>query len=539
MALEVKIQPKSVSIIAVSLFLIIVLLPIIYMFAASIVEKEGLTVAHYREVLSEERQVGLLFNTLILGLGTSLFSVLIGVPLAFLIKRTNLYFRKYFGYLYLAPILIPPYINTIAWIGLLGKQGRLNLFLMRVFSTNAPFFSIFSLGGTILILTLSYFPFVSLLTMEGLSSVDQRLEEAARITHRQTTVIRRITLPLVTPYILCGATFVFIFAITDYGVPALLRVNTYPVEIFTQFSAFYNPQVATATSSVLILITLMLILLQSHFMGKRSYVTIGSGLKRARVINLGRWRIPGFMFVSLVIFVSVVLPIGILLARSQSPLSYKIAFQSSWREIFLSFFLAFVAATLIIIIGFFISYIIERTMLRGRKGLDITTLLPFAIPATVLGIGLIKLYNRQITQFIYSSWLIIVFGYIGRFSPFAIRAISSNFKQINKNLEEAAVICNVRWLKRLFRLLLPLTLPGLLAGWIIAFILCMGELGTTLLVIPPGKATLPIKIYTLMHYGAGKLVASLSIILIIMTLMPILTISWLARPLSHRVGETD
>lgn len=499
------------------------------MFATSLAEKDGLTFNHYKEIFSERRQLGLLFNSLILGFGTSLFAVAIGVPLGFLIKRTDIYFSNYFKYLYLAPILIPPYINAIAWIDLLGKQGKLNLVLMRIFSINQPLFNIYSLGGAIFVLTLSYFPFVSLLTISGLTSIDQRLEEAARISHPESTVIKRITLPLIAPYILSGAIFVFIFTISNYGVPALLRINTYPIEIFTQFSAFYNPKLATANSSVLILITLMLILLQNYFMGSRSYVTIGSGLRPLRVIKLAKYRIIAFIFVFLIMFISVVLPICILLVRSQSLLSYKIAIASSYKEIIFSLWLALLAATLIIMFSFFISYIIERTAQRGKRILDIATLLPFAIPATVLGIGLIKLWNKQATQFIYASFFIILFGYAARFSPFAIRSICSSLKQISKNLEEAALICNISWRKRIFRLLLPLTRPGLLAGWIIVFILCMGELGTTLLVIPPGKETLPIKIYTLMHYGASKLVASLSIILIIMTLLTILIISWLSR----------
>lgn len=123
------------------------------MFTISSIEEGGITA--YKQILSEKRQIGLLYNSLILAFGTSIFSIFIGVPLAFLIKRTDLYFKKYFSCLYLAPILIPPYINAISWIDLLGKQGRLNLFFMKIFSSTEPLVNIYSLAGAIFVLTLS------------------------------------------------------------------------------------------------------------------------------------------------------------------------------------------------------------------------------------------------------------------------------------------------------------------------------------------------------------------------------------------------
>ncbi|MFH1777880.1 MAG: iron ABC transporter permease [Candidatus Omnitrophota bacterium] len=522
-------QPKYVSLIVLILFFIIVLLPIITIFVASITSEQGLTFKYYQVLLSEHRQVKLLFNSIILALGTTFFSVIIGSSLAFLIKRSDVYFGKYFAYLYLVPILIPPYINAIAWIDLFGPQGKINLFFMKLFSLNAPVFNIYTFGGAIFILTLYYFPFVCLLTISGLSSIDQRLEEAASLIHSRFNTLRKITLPLLIPYVLSGAIFVFIFVITNYSVPALLRINTYPLEIFVQFSAFYNIKAAVAASSMFIFPTMLLVLLQAYVMGNRSYLTLRGAVTGHKIYKLGAWNTLAFIYVCLIIFIAAFLPVGILIQRSQSLLSYKIALLGSYREILLSLGLAGISATIIIVMSFFIAYIIERTSPRRRIILNSLTFLPFAISATVLGIGLIQLWNRPATQFIYGSFLIIIIGYIARFIPFAIRAICANLKQIDKSLEEAAIISRISWPKRLFKLLLPLTQKGIFAGWIIVFILCIGELGTTLLIIPAGKITLPLKIYTLMHYGAGKLVASLSVILVIITLSVVLMVSGIGK----------
>lgn len=477
------------------------------MFASALYSDVGFSFAPYGEILLNKRQCGLLFNSLIVAGGTTVLTLVLGVPLAFFISRTAVYFRKVWQYLYLAPLLIPPYISAISWIDLLDS------------------FNIHGLLLSIWILGLSYFPFLTLLTISGLKSVDRRLEEAAQLSRNKFYVLKRITLPLVFPYIISGAIFVFIFSIGNYEIPALLEVNTYPVEIFTQFSAFYNPQAATVISFPLILITLVLILLQRHVFRGKSYVTIGSASRKPTLLNLGKCRIFALIFSSFIIFISVVLPIYVLLQRSGGLQTYKVALKTSYRELFLSVSLAAVGATLIMIISFFIAYFIERAKGKKQTAMDVVSLIPFAIPATVLGIGLIRVWNHSFFQFIYGSSAIVLFAYVARFSPFSIRAISSNIKQINPNLEESASICGISWWKSFFRILVPLSKNGLLAGWLIAFVLSLGELGTTLLIIPPGKATLPIKIYNIMHYGASKLVAALSVILIAVSLLIILIVS--------------
>jgi iron(III) transport system permease protein len=517
-------HPKSISITSILLFITIVLLPLIFMFGGTIINAGNISIESYKTLFMDARQLGLLKNSLYLAVGTSFLAIIIGVPLGFLIARTDIYFIKYFKYLYLAPLLIPPYMNAIVWISLLGQKGIANQFCMTLFSLQEPIFTIYGINGSIWVLALSYFPLITLLTITGLSSMDHKLEEAGRLTRTEIGVLRGITFPLMIPYILSGAIFVFIFALSNYGVPSLLRVNTYPIEIFAQFSAYYDNNSATVLSLPIVVITILLILWQRKFMKEKSYVTLENSSTRARTISMGKGKGIISVYPFIIIFLSVITPLFVLLINSGSLTAYVKAFQTASSQIIGSFILAFTAATLMVILGFFIAYVIERTKIRGRAFIDILTFIPFAVPATVLGIGLIKVWNRPAVEIIYGSSLIIIFGYVSRFIPFVVRAISANLKQMNKNLEEAALLADVGWLKRVFKISLPLLAPGLLAGWAIAFVFCMGELGTTLLVIPPGEATLPIRIYTLMHYGANQLVSALGVILIAITIIPVLMI---------------
>ena len=343
--------------------------------------------------------------------------------------------------------------------------------------------------------------------------MDQRFEEAASLTSKPLAVLNKITLPLIRPYILSGAVFVFIFSLFNYGVPALFRVHVYPVEIFAGFSAFYDEGAATAQSLPIVLVALALLLGQRYFMKKRSYVTIDSGTKRNESLLLYKYRKSAFFFAWSILLFSVILPVSVLLMRANSWQSYGAALQTSHKAIITTVVISLISATLVTVLGYFISAVME-TKNKWSDTIDLMTFIPFAFPATLLGIGLIYFWNRPITEAVYQSTLILIIAYIARFIPFSIRVLGANLKQISPGLREAACLSEPRWWKRVLYIDLPLSRQAMAAGWIIAFILCMGELGSTLLVIPPGNGTISLRIYTLMHYGANEVVAALSLILI-------------------------
>jgi len=500
-----KLLPGSLIILSLIIFLIIVITPLLHIFGTSFIQAEDLF-----EILSlDERQLILLKNSLTIGLGVAIVSLLLGLPSAFLISRTDLPLRQFFLLAMILPIFMPPFITAVSWIKLLGPEGL-----------NLPF-NIYGPGGAIFILSFSYFPFVMLLTLSGLNAMDSKLEEAAALRYPKRKVFRAVTFPLVSPYIFSGAIFTFIFSISNYGVPDLLRVPTYPVEIFVQFSAFYNTPGAVLLAFPLVLALLLLILFQRHWMNKKSYVTISAQKGVPYIAGLAQYKALAVLFCLSIIFLAVVIPLVVLLMNAGSFLTYKVAFQTAYKQIFNSLFLALISATFICVLCFPISYLILRSKKSVSLITDILSVIPFAIPPAIFGIALIQLWNRPATGFIYKTLLVIIFGYTARFSAFAVRALSSNIGQINPNLEESAHLAVRSWPKKLFRVLMPLSKQGLLYGWVICFALSIGELETTLLVTPAGEATLPIRIYTLMHYGMNKLVFGLCVIQILLIFIPI------------------
>ena len=494
--------PRSFTTTVTFLFAIIVLLPICYMIVAPFFQ-EGLNQALHLHHLFEVRHLSLAVNSLGLALGTTIFCLTIGVPLGFLVHRTNLWGRRSFRIGYLIPILIPPFVHAIVWT-------HLNPAIEQYLSMD-----IYSRWGAVFVLTFAYYPFVTLMTMSGLRSLDRNLEEAGMLSRGGLHTLRRITLPLITPHIFAGATFVFIFSITDFGVPDILRVNVYPVEIFIQFSALYDEKAAIVLSLPLIAATLSIIIFQKWWMKDRSYVEISGGAGEKVRNKLGRLHVVAFTFCTLILGLSAALPLAVLLKMAGPPATYVKALSTSVDQIGYSFVLAFLGALVALTLGFSLSYLIERTDMRMNVPLSYATLLPLAIPATTVGIGLIKVWNKPFVDIVYGSSWIIVFGYVARFIPFSTITISSGLKQFNPRLEEAAFLATAKWKRVVRKIVLPLSRHSLVTAFFIVFILSFGELGTTLLVIPPGRETLPIKIYNLMHYGAEQMVASLCLVLIL------------------------
>jgi len=448
----------------------------------------------------ELRHLSLAKNTILLASGTSLLCLLIGVPMAFMINNMRIFIKTIHMLFIIVTVLIPPYIHAIVWNQLAGYFP--------------DYFSINSLLGAIWVLSISYFPFVTLMSLAGIQSIDRNLEEAALLSRGKCYTMCFITFPLIFPHVFSGAIFVFIFSIIDFGVPDILRLNVYSIEIFIQFSAFYNEQSAFILSFPLIIVTILLIVVQQRYMKNKAYIQNFVGFSKT-IIKPSKSVIKqslvfGFSFS--IIFLSSILPIGVLCNGAGSFNNYITAFSTSVNPMMYSFFLAFSGALCVMIFGFSLSYIIERSGKVIKNIVLYLSMIPFAIPSITMGICLIGIWNRPIIDIVYSSAFIIILGYIARFIPFSVIIFTSGLKQINHHIEEAALLIHPRWSTVMSRIMIPLLKPAIIVCFFIIFILSFGELGTTLLLMPPGTETLPVKIFNLMHYGAYELVNALCLI---------------------------
>jgi iron(III) transport system permease protein len=513
---------KRTFLILVTGFLVVVgFLPVLSMLLKSVLQNGRFTFSAYHDVLNSTRQWTLMKHSFTLAMLVTVLTTLVGVPLGILLGKTDFPLRRFFIFLFVIPLLLPPYITAVSWFDLLGHEGLLAP-LMGDALTRQIGRWLFGLPGCTFVLSSVFLPVPMILTTVFLRTVNPRLEEAARLAAGWGRVLKEITLPLILPGILLSALLVFLLTFGEFGVPNFLRYDVFPVESFTQFSAFYNFQAATAAAMPMAVITFLALLIEDIFLRDRTYqLQSASDGHQPMRIPLGRKQIWPGIGVTLMALLIVVIPLAALVIKSAGWPVYVRALRQAGGSLGRSMVYAVFGATLLTALGFFTGYLVQTRALKIWRSVDSLTVFLFALPGTVIGIGLISLWNTPWTNFIYATPIIILLGYLAKYTVLTSRITVTQLAQIPSSMEEAAQMTGAGWLRRVIFIVMPLAKRGLLAAWLVGYIFSLRDTAITMLVYPAGHDTLPVRIFTLMANGSQELIAALSVILILTTLVPV------------------
>lgn len=504
-------QPLSLYATALIIFGLTAILPVGYMLAQFIVRlfEQPSAVAN---VLVDTRQLVLLGRSLTIALSAALVAIGLGLPVAIILAAKDLPCRRLFYFLVLIPVLIPSYVMAGAWIHLLSPTGFVNSMLAGLFGPSAKL-TVFSTTGCAWCLGISFFPVIAIMVATGLSQIDSNLQDIARLSTNRWGVFRHSTLPQIWPHLVASVCLVVIFVLAQYGVPSLLGVNTYPVEIFAQFSAFYDDTGAIATALPLIVLVVFLILLQQRVMRTHNYVRITPSSETQSLIKLNKYRRYAVALLIILFIVTTVLPFFSVLAYAQGLAKILSTLRSFSDSVITTSLLALLAAIIATAIAFPIGQHLAHNRSRVTRTLDIICWLPIAIPGTIIGLGLIKLANvAPSLQKSDSFGILLLLAYVGMFSAFSIRIFEAVHRRADPNISEAAAIDCRRWYQRLLYIDMPIHSAAFAASMIVVFVLVIGELNATVLLIPPGRATLGVSIDNLLHYGANVTASALCLI---------------------------
>ncbi|MEA3027567.1 MAG: iron(III) transport system permease protein [Alphaproteobacteria bacterium] len=517
---------------AVLCLVVLVVLPLLSLLLGSIRGEQGISLDNFAEVVSGRLYVNALRNSLILGAWTGLFSLVIGVSLAWAVSRTDVPGKALIQMTASLSYLSPPFLTAIAFVYLFSPNaGLINVLTRDVLGLPLLTFNIFSMTGLVLVTVLHTFPFVYLLASSALLSVDASYEEAAQIlgASKFRTAIT-ITAPLVAPAILSGTLLAFVNAIALFGSQAIIglpgRIVTLPTRIYALFD--YPPEygLASALSLLFVVITVVALYLQRAFLARRSYVTLAGKGARPQLMNLGPARWAVFGFVVLTFIVAIVLPYMTLIAVSLSKswgldfwkgltlANYKFIlfeYNVTQRAILNSLGLATVAATIAVLLGAIIGWIDLRTRIPGRRLLDYFALIPLGLPGIVVAVALIQFWLAMPFA-LYGTLAILLLAYVGRYIPLGVRAANSSLRQIDPSLEESAQILGASWLTTMREVTLPLIRPGLFAGWLLVFVPVIQELSASILLFSSSSITLAVAVYNLYETGEMERVAALAIV---------------------------
>ena len=474
-----------------------------------------------------------LTNSIGVSVIASLFTIIVAVPLAFVVSRWNVVGKQYIIALSTIPLMLPSFICAYSWVILLGRSGIITGILQ---SLNIPFTSIYGYSGIIMIFTMQLYPYVFLMTLSGFNSVDESIEEAGQSlgTGPVKTFIK-VSMPLVLPSILSGTLLVFMTSIENFGVPMIIGEQRpfLAVQAYVEFTSEVgqHPGMCYAISVILMVVTLSSLLAQRYYLRKRNFIQSARGRPLIKELKGYKRRLAtaycfGIVLMPLIpFFVALIISFmemrGPVIHPNFSLDNYIYAFKHSYEPIFNSYFLATMATLASVLVGVPAGYILTRRRSGIGDALDLAIMLPFTIAGTVLGIALIVMFNTGIL-ILTGTWMILALSYTIRKMPFIARSSSSILYQIDPSLDEASISLGFSPMRTFFKITIRLMAAGIVSGAILTWVTTISELSSTIVLQTPGWSTMTVEMFQGIISGEMGVANAYASILIISAIVPML-----------------
>jgi len=503
------------------LFLVIPVATVIYV---AFTEKGtgAFTLVNFVDFVRTDLFVRSFWNSIYVSAMAVVLASLFALPLATLTTRFEFRGAIIIQTLGFIPLIMPPFVGAVAMQLLFGRNGTVNLLLDDWFGFKIPFME--GLNGVIFVQAVHYFPFILVNVSAALRNIDRSMEEAAQnLGCSGFRLFRRVIFPLALPGYLAGASLVFVKVFDDLATPLLLNVkDMLAPQAYLRVTAIgIADPMGYVISVVLIIVSILAMWASAAAMRGRDYATAqrgGGGLAKRK---MGLWGNVAAYAVVLLILLLVLAPhIGLLLLSfatiwSFSPLPdgftlahYGRVFGESFIYVKNTLLYASLAGLIDVVLGVAIAYIVLRTRLFGREWLDWAASAALAVPGVVLGIGYLRtFYGVQLPDGrpLATLWIMIVIALAIRRLPYALRACYAALQQISHSLEEAAENLGATKWRTVRRIVVPLMMGGILAGFISSFATAAVELSATLMLVQSdADAPLAYGLYVFMQSAAGR-----------------------------------
>lgn len=532
------------TILGVLLFFLVIL-PIIFIVIAAFstqVPRPGntevgtFTLANFA-ILGTPEGVQSIINSMIIGAGAGILSLLIGAVLAFIAARTDAPWKRFIYITGIAPMFLPALVGALAWSILASPTaGHLNLFLSAIGIGGT--LNIYSYGGIIFVLGLYYAPYAFMLTYSSFSMMNADLEEAASVQGASLgRLFRTVTLPLSIPALAGAAILCFTLAMENFPVNAILGnpagIETLPTYIYRLMIGDSQPNAAAGIAIALTVAVIAVTWLQQRMVNRKRFTTLTGKGNRPRTIPLRwlRWVATGFAV--LYFLLSVVLPVGALVFTAMGKKTYiskftdlfsgfsfdrmvqavtQADFQQSTTN---SILMALLAAGIGTLLAFMASYIRFRTTSKAGQMLEQVSMLPLAIPQVVLGMGI--LWGWLVLPFpVFGTLLLLVIATIAVNMPQGYRSVSSSMLQMDSDLEHSAVMLGANRLRALKDVTIPLMRTGLVSTLLLLLMLGLREMSAVLFVYTSDTRVLSILVFHSFENGSISYSAAISLVFVLL-----------------------
>ncbi len=441
-----------------------------------------------------------LINTLILGIAVALTTTIIGSFMGIVLARTKIYFSKAILILMAMPMVISPYVLAQGWSNaLLHISNSINF------------------QGAVAVYTIlvnAYVAIPMLVTYFLSKAIEPSIEEAGLILMSWPKVLLKITIPMIFQGIIFSTIVVFLLASGNFTVPMFFRFNSFSVDIFTRFAAFYDYKGAAIMSLPIILLTILLSYILFRF---TAYINVINIHTEPVIIKLKtRANILIHIIIFLLLIVFVVLPASGLISGPNIISGIVLAIKLSYRSLIRSMLYGLITGVIVITAGVII------VIYNLGKVFDLAQFTLFALPGALIGIGLIVTYGGL---GINDLPVLLITGLFTRYLLFGTKAFELNYRLIPPSLIDAARLYGLNTWQCFVKIILPLTLKGLIAGITLVFLFCVRDVGLSMVVYPPGGDPLSVRAFTLMANGSQKLVSGMILLQALLSLIPLI-IAW-------------
>ena len=422
-----------ISLLSLVFFGLFLVIPIARMLIYSLQTGDGaISLDNFVKFFSRKYYRTALFNSIKVVSCATILVILIGVPLAYITTTFKIRGNRLINILVIISMLSPPFLGAYSWILMLGRNGEITQ-LLKAVGISVP--SIYGFGGMLLVFVLKLFPYIYMYTKGALKKVDASLGEAAEsLGYHGIRKVLKVSLPLVLPTILAGATIVFLRAFADYGTPRLIGegYSTLPVIVYQEWvsETGTNANFASAVAMIMIFVAAAVFLIQKYITNRKNYVMSMLNPPKPKQLK----GLPNFLahFYVYLIAILATLPQvyiilisfrntkGVMWAEGYGLGSYITVFAKSLKSILNTFEFGLIAIVIVVILGTLFAYLTVRKTNFFSKVLDVFIMFPYVIPGTIFGLLLLMSYNRP-PLVLSGTAAIIIISYVIRRMPYTVR----------------------------------------------------------------------------------------------------------------------
>jgi len=493
---------------------LLVLVPILYL-AVRAAGSEGA----FTDLISRPRTWEILKRSILLSFSVTFLSALISVPLAWILERTDLPLKRVWTVLTTVPVVIPSYVAGFVTVAALGPRGLVQQLLQPLGVERLP--EIYGFWGALLTLTLVRYPYVLLPVRAALSKMDPSLEESSRSLGKTPfQTFTKVILPQMRPALVAGCLLTALTALADFGAVSLLRYETFTWAIYIQYQSLFDRSAAASLSLVLVAFALSLLMLEWLTEKKApAYSTSRGNRSPLEPIRLGKWKAPALSLCSIIALGSIVIPVSILGMWLVRGIVSGEIMPGLMEPLFNSVYISAFGALATLVAAFPVAWLAVAKRSRLTSILERISYLGFALPGIVIGLALVFFGIRYLAP-IYQTRTMLVAAYVILFLPMALGPLRTSFLQLSPRLGEAARSLGKSQSGVMARITIPLSVPGIVTGTLLTFLVTMRELPATLILSPIGFRTLATATWSASSEAFFAQAALYSLILITISSVP-------------------